>query len=328
MRAAAIHGALLLVALAGAYLTWTREEVPAEERATVLVWRGSPDDVTRVRYDRNGLSLVVERRKDNGSTYLWGTVRPGGTGPTAADSGAGSAAVEEFPVGERGDELLQRVAPLTALRDMKVLSDSARGAFGLAQPYARLSVVFTGAARELLIGETVYGTGHRYALDPSTGRGYVLSQELARSLEGGHSALRLTTLHGFQREDVGAVTVLGAAGERTMHRLVSDQPGTDSWAQADANEPDQTFGNFMDRVQQLAVLAYEPDTDPDTLQRRVRIEYRNDKGEPLGFLELFRGAADSSGGFEYYLRTERTRVVGRAYRSLAERVDDDVDQIL
>lgn len=322
MRGVAIHGTLLVLALVFAYQTWTRDTGASTRRDEVTVWRGSPDRITSITYEQPGQTLAIERRGE-GSGYLWGTVR---RPPSVTDSAApGREGLEEFPIGERGTDLLSRLAPLTALRDLGTVGDTLKAEFGLVSPDRKLTVIAGENTRSLDVGGTVYGGGHRYALDPASGRGYVLSSDLLRQLEGGQSALRLTELHEFEVSGVAAVTVRTAGGERTLRREGGGELGSASWMNEGSTDPDQTFANFMERLQGFSVITYVADLDPDTLDLRVRVDYLNQRREPLGFLEVFRGRRGE--GVEYFIRTERTRIPARTHPSIGERVDGDLEQL-
>jgi hypothetical protein len=80
----------------------------------------------------------------------------------------------------------------------------------------------------------------------------------------------------------------------------------------------------MDRVTQLWAEQYAPQVDQSTLRELVRLDYQNDRGEPLGHLALLRSQAGTP---EYYLVTEHTRVPVRAFAGSAEAVARDVEQL-
>lgn len=332
MRGVAVHGALLVVALILAFWAWTGEGSPRDGVKQVTVWGGAPETVLSVRYEREDQVLSVVRRRDAGGAYLWATVRRVQSqldSVRETESGSAPGKVDEFPVGERGDELLRELAPLTALRDLGALNDSLRLAYELVEPQRRLLVTFDDGTRELRIGGNVFGSGDRYVVEPETDRGYVVSSSVLRRLDAGQGGLRLTKLHDFELQDVGAVTVESPSGKRRMQRQRSDgvDPQATTWTSGETGEPDQTFANFMNRIQRLSIITYESDLAGDSLQSRVRIDYSDVRGRPLGFMELYRHPAERGNGFDFYLRTELTRILARAQPNIGERVDEDLGQI-
>lgn len=348
MRLAAVHGVLLLLALAFAYQTWTRQEATDTE-GSVTLWKGDPEQVTSVTYEYDGRRVLVERRRDDAGPYLWGVftreaepsptqhtvgeqaaggVTAGGASETAA-SAPGPAKVDTtlFQAGLEAERVFESVASLRALRDLGVVDDARKGEYGLADATARLVVNFRTRTRELVVGGSVYGSGDRYVLNPENGRTYVLSGELVRSLAGADVTLQERRLHAYEPDRVASVTLRTAKGERTRLRTGGERFGPSTWASPDSpDQPDQTFGNFMQRLEQLWISEFAPGLDPASLVSVVRADYLDAKGRPLGYLELFRKAS-SEGGVEYYLKTELLRVLAKTYEGLAEAVEQDAGQL-
>lgn len=355
MRSVWIHGVLLLLALAAAYATWTREEGTDTARERVTVWRAEPGDVASVTYVADRRTVRVERRTEGGDSFLWGTeyrtvrrapvapddddragIEPPGTGEAGSDRTERTVErvdTTEFPVGREGEALLELLAPLRALRELRDPSDEALERYGLADPGERIRVELPEGTRELEVGAGVYGSGDRYAAEPGGDRVYVLPAEIFRKLGGGEGALRERELHAFRMGDVGRVRVRTPSGERTMLHTGGDVPSRATWAPPEApDRPDPSFANFMERLERLWISRYEPRLSPDSLELVLRVEYfgPGDGAEPLGFLELHRrpaSAREGDEGVRYYLRTERTRVPASTDRRLAEQVDQDTGQL-
>jgi hypothetical protein len=107
--------------------------------------------------------------------------------------------------------------------------------------------------------------------------------------------------------------------ERVMARRGSDGGAPAVWAPVDEPaQADLTFANFMERVGQLGISGFEGSRPEEALEMVLRLEYTGVGGEPLGFLELYRGPGDGA----YSLRTERTRITAAAITLLAERVQE------
>lgn len=330
MNAVRVHGILLAVALLVAFQTWTRDQTTsAEERAgTIKLWEESVDQISIVTYESPSRTLLLERRPiptgemGEGGVYLWGIAIPRAR-PGDSSAATLNAVREEFPVGDDGDRLMQQLAELVAMRDLGDLTDDSKEEYELSEPDRTLSIVFASGTKNLEFGGTVFGGPHRYANDPSTGRGYVISNEMIRNLEGGPATLRARALHRYGDSVVTGVTVRTPSGERQMTRTMDGPFGV--WSRPDTpGAGDQTFANFMERVQQLSVLTYHSDIDTDTLGLVVRLDFVGEGESPVGFLEMYRTAPDSEGVFDYYVRTEVSRVLALAYRNFAERVDRDL----
>lgn len=345
MRSALIHGSLLALALVAGWLVWTDEGADDSEAEGVLVWSSDPADVRSLTYTSDERTVRVERREEDGERYLWGIeTLPSEPGPateplpdSAAVPEADSAAMEEpestgpvtrsFPVGALGDELFERLGELRALRDLGFLDESRRADYGITDESPTVTIETGRGTHELRVGGTVFGGQERYAVDPTTGRGVVLRGDMVRRLQIGAGAIRERALHTYLARDVALATVRSTLGERVMAREPGDELDA-VWSAPDApGEADQTFANFMARLDQLSVSDYTPDLAPDDLDFLLRADYQDADGEALGYLELFRMPGSGEGPARYFVRTERTRVLGEVFSTLGERVEEDLAQV-
>lgn len=73
MRQVVFLSLLLGLALTGSYLTWTApaEEKPASAQLDAIVVDALAQDLTRVQWESDALSVAVERRTDARGDYLW-----------------------------------------------------------------------------------------------------------------------------------------------------------------------------------------------------------------------------------------------------------------
>ena len=312
MRGARVHGILLAAAAVWAFQTWTRDEVRDEDRNRALVWEQDTTEVLAVRYRSLEKEVELHRRQDDDGAFLWGF--------QIEDDGRDTL---EFPVGATGHVAVARLAALRVVRDLGTLSPEQETQFGLTGSTERITVAFRDDQRELILGDTTIGGSHRYATEPADGGGYVVPGEVVRPLAIGEGSLRERWLHHYPANDVASVRVTAGDGDqaRTMTRLASGE-----WtADPDGDVPDAGFGNFMQRVDQLAIAGYESSPAPDALRAVVRAEYFDEDGDALGFVELFRD--DAAERDPYYLRSERTRILAGAVTALAERVAEGLGEV-
>lgn len=316
MRGVKIHGALLLVTLLWAFQTWSRDEPTATERDRVLVWNRDTAEVVAIGYRSERREVRITRRFEAGDAYLWGV-------EVVRRVGADSADTLRYPLGAAGERLLADLAELRVLRDLGFLDDARLEELGLSSPGATVTVEFEDDRRVIHLGDVVYGGSDRYAWDPAAGRGLVVPSDVIQPLEIGSGALRERRLHSFRDGDVATVRVESAGRERVMQRVSSGAGAPAAWAPPESPErPDPEFADFMERVSQLAIDGFPPPMDADALEAILRVDYLDERGEPLGFLVLYRDHADPGG--DLYLLSERTHVVARAVRLLAERVEQEV----
>ena len=91
-------------------------------------------------------------------------------------------------------------------------------------------------------------------------------------------------------------------------------------------QADLTFANFMERVGQISIEGFGEEVSAESLIELMRVEYFDEDDEPIGFLELYTESRESGGN--YYVFSERTKVLAGAIRSLAETVARDLENIL
>ena len=310
MKGLKMHAALFVVAVVAALLTWNRDTVPEADRGLALAWERDTTDVVAVHYRSPVMDVRIQRRTDDDGSFLWAIEIEGAEDPDTL----------EFPVGAPGHTLVGRLASLRVIRDLGVLSPEMITQFGLDELDERITVTFRDGQRELALGDSIFGSPDRYVLEPATGTGYVVANDIVNPLRIGEGALRERFLHLFPDGDIGTVRVTSAGGERAMAR---DESG--SWTPVDGGQPDEAFANFMQRVGQLAIGGYGADPAPGTLRPLLRVDYMDAEGATLGFVELLRD--DSAESDPYLIRSERTRILAHAVSTLSERVEQGLGDV-
>ena len=310
MKGLKMHAALFVVAVVAALLTWNRDTVPEADRGLALAWERDTTDVVAVHYRSPVMDIRIQRRTDDDGSFLWAIEIEGAEDPDTL----------EFPVGAPGHTLVGRLASLRVIRDLGVLSPEMITQFGLDELDERITVTFRDGQRELALGDSIFGSPDRYVLEPATGTGYVVANDIVNPLRIGEGALRERFLHLFPDGDIATVRVTSAGGERAMAR---DESG--SWTPVGGGQPDEAFANFMQRVGQLAIGGYGADPAPGTLRPLLRVDYLDAEGATLGFVELLRD--DSAESDPYLIRSERTRILAHAVSTLSERVEQGLGDV-
>ncbi len=311
MKTLKVHAVFLGLAVVGALLTWMRDTSYVEEDSLTLVWERDTADVVAVHYSAADKTVELQPRSDDGGAFLW----------TIEVDGEARSDTLEYPAGAPGRTLVSRLAALRVIRDLGELSPELTARFGLDDPGERIEVRFADEERLLLVGDSAFGGQDRYAVEPATGAGYVIGGDLTRPFAIGEGALRERWLHHFLDEDVATVRItIPGGGTREMARTEAGE-----WTEVDAEAPDAGFANFMQRVDQLAIGGYGAEPAMATTRPLVRVDYLDDSGELLGFVELLRD--DAADRDPYYIRSETTRIVAFGVTSLAERVEQGLGEI-
>lgn len=311
MKTFQAHAALFVLAVIGALLTWMRDTTGEADEGRPLVWERDTTEVVSVHYRAPEMDVQIQRRTDDAGSFLWGI----------EIEGAESTDTLVYPVGAPGSTLVGRLADLRVIRDLGDLSPEMVERFGLADATETIEVNFVDGQRLLAVGDSAFGGQDRYALEPATGAGYVIASDITRPLSIGEGALRERWLHRFVDDDVATVQIaVPGGGAREMARTEDGE-----WTEVGGDVPDAAFANFMQRVDQLAIGGYGAEPGPTSTRSLLRVDYLDDAGEALGFVELFHD--DLAGQDPYFIRSETTRIVAYAVTSLAERVREGLEEV-
>ena len=327
MRRALVHGALLVVTLIVAFFTWTAGDGAETDEDSVAVWDYDASQITGVSYRSAHRSVEMERRGTGADEYLWAIQTDSARSAATDTTAPPTEQVSEYPVGEAGENMLEELAQLRIARDLGEASEAKRATYGVSDTMPMVTIrLRNGAEHNLAVGKEVLGGGTRYVHDVERNRIYVLPIGLVRPLEVGGEMLRLMEYQDFEPDDVASVTVRAGTVQRTMRRTSQGAPPRAVWTPADADRPDQAFGNFMEQADRLWAARFVSNLSPDTLQAVMRVDYLDERDDAIGFLELFRTQA-AQGTPAYFMRTGRTIVFGEVFAPIAERVEQDVEEM-
>lgn len=200
---------------------------------------------------------------------------------------------------ENAEQLLDRVAPLMAIRDLGVLGDDRREQMGLGATTKTLRIEAPGQNVEFRVS-TPPGASGTYLLGPD-GRVWVVADGLVQDLSAAASRLVDRRLHAFKPDDPDAVNVVSEG--RTRSYVVRRLQGLNKLAPADSPDaPNAEATAWADKVWRLTpveLLGKGEAPREGNPQILLRLEYLRNR-RPLGHLELGRA------GNEAYVRTENT----------------------
>jgi hypothetical protein len=327
MKGLVTHAVLFAVASGLALAVWSRDEtvVQAADSERVEVWGGSADSVSRLEFEAPKLKFSLDSHKDEtGRFFVASLDKEEARLPQPRDAGAPEPAkrvASRFVAVKAAGELVQKLAPLSAVRRIGPYQPARAEEFGFDKPEGTLKVKVGGTEQTLVIGAATPGGQERYARHVASNTIYAVESDLAQNLLSAESRLLERDFHGFGEGDVTRIRVTRAGKSRDFVP-VPDKKG----AFADAASPqqvDQTAGNWLGKVDRLRASEYveKPEPRPAPESAVARIEYFG-AAKPLGYLELF--AVPGEKGNEYLARTEYTRWYVKVIASLGEQVDQDL----
>jgi hypothetical protein len=339
-RGLLIHGGVLLFSGVLALRTFTYDADKAPKHGESELWSGSPSQVQSIRFESKGGSIQLEPRQDSVGSYFIGTVKknpnaepkpadphaPAETKPPEPEAATGPK-TSRFIATKEGQELVESVAPLRALRVLGKLTDAQKTEFGLDKEEGKLFVKTNGEERALVFGGTTPGGSDYYAKDVKSGNAYVVSGGIFRDLTSADQRLIEHKLHAFEEGVPKRVKITTGSASR---ELVRSSEKKDAWTKA--SEPagkDETATNWLSKVDRLRSTSYNGEKlDPPAApaDQVVRIEYFDDR-RSIGFIELVRrkGEGDKP---EYVAKTEYTRWYATVLRSSAEQLDSDLKSVV
>jgi hypothetical protein len=327
------------VAGALAYSTWHKKEEPVKQQTyEVEVWRGSPDNVSRISFDSPGRKVLLEARKDETGRFFVGTVdreaSPPPKGPPGArlksepePTGVSKRETVRFVAVSEAQKLAESVAPLKALRRIGRVDNKRASEFGLDKPEGTMKIQIGDNQHVLVIGSAAPGGGDRYAKEMGTGETYAISTEVANRVMYAETRLLERNLHGWENDRVKRVEV--ARGQK-KRELVPVEGKLGGWG--DASTPtklDETAGNWMSKLGRVHVADYTeaPPGGLGPADLVVRVDYfEKSRSKSIGFVEIFRKGTDKER--EYYGRTEHTRWPFKVLKSVGEQIDQDLPSVV
>jgi len=329
-----LHVLLLVVAAAFAYVKSRPDDGTSAppKPGEVDLWRGKPDDVSKVVFEDDRKVVTIERQKDGAGTWYRGSVAPKEVKeePDPPDAGKKKKKRKPKPVQaatfvsvKTARTMVEKLAPLRAKRAIGQIADDRAKEFGFDKPHGTLRVSIGGKEHSLLIGGSTPGSGNRYARDEQSKIVYVIDGTAAREMKSGAGRLSERSQHEWKNNEVDSATVAAGGSSRTVQR--SGPKGRRFWA--DPGAPDknvETVGNWLGKVRRLRPIKFLEEL-PKTAKKLVRVEYRTTK-KTNGWLELYRHEAE--GKKEFVILTERLRLPATVTATVAVQVNEDLGSVL
>ncbi|MCC6333878.1 MAG: hypothetical protein IT380_07805 [Myxococcales bacterium] len=323
-RSVSIYGALAVVGLSAAYLTWQRpKETVKADQVTVL--EATKQSLEQVHFDDGTRFVDVARRAGDGR--LWVTLgylegkRPvvdAGLSVEVLDGGAPDGGALPVTVktpepppnrttraNERGDTLWGRFTPFVGTRALGVLPDAKLDELGLVNSGRTLELTIAGATRRLVASKPVSGIIGSYVMDEKTKEVFLLPSTVFSELDPSSTLLVDRRLHTFKQSEFDAFTVKLGATSGDFVQTGADVPVTAKVAKkASPDKPDEMAKNWHDKIwNRLIVTEVLGEGEVPKVgepKPALRIDYSL-RGAAKGWLEV---GTDPAGGT--WARSENT----------------------
>lgn len=228
-RSVMVYAGLLVVALMGAYASWTYEAESPRVRDGVVVVDIGEKDLTEIRYSAKDFQVSLTRKTDGFGEYAWvestreEPVNKKPVNPHAADDGHGHGADEvdgpkhtvkrAFKAGTGADPVFGMLAPFVALRAVEA-SPASLEEFGLKEPQGKLEIVARGKTYTFDVGAEGYGHRNTYVRESGSGKVYLVDGAALRPLLRGDERLPERRLMASDMFDLDRVEV--SSGGKTV----------------------------------------------------------------------------------------------------------------
>lgn len=241
---------VVLLLLAGAYLSWTRKEQKVTQE-TVTILDVKPSEVQGLALVTRTQTVSVERRKAVGDqpAYVW------------FDVGAG-AKKRGFVANKTVSTLFESFAPFQAFRSLgSELTPQQLEEAKLDPPQGKLIIRLAGGDRTYDLGGRTFGARDWYVRPSGSKEVYLVASRVVSDLEFPEGRFMQRPLRGLVEKDLSAA-VLEAGGKqkRFLHQNRLSEKD-EYWA--DPKSPDvrnETIENYLAKLNGLAASAYlEPD---------------------------------------------------------------------
>jgi len=325
-RSTWLHFGLLVLALAGAWLSFERPFADAGGEVSVgsVVVQAAEGEVERVVYERGEQRLEVEVREDGLGRWF-----------------AGREGADTVFVGGRQVEAVWRgLEPLRAVRVLEDVDGTKLEELGLSgdEPSPEtLSLTVRGREVRFRLGGRPFGGADRYARrepgrdveSDAGGTVLVLPSEVASSLGGGAELLMERRLLASSRPEVEAMSLqrpgTGATEPLRILQRTGASPSDTYWTVSGSDEADADIGTWVDKFFRLSVAAYR-DSEPGADWRPEAIITVESRAHGASTLEIW--SAPVGEGRVWLARSPFTRLVAELSASLAEEVCADLDGLL
>jgi hypothetical protein len=335
VRRVVAFAGLLLVCLVASYVTWTTPKV--EEKAgsadkIPMFAVVAKDEVDRITWKSDELTVDIERKKDELGAYTWITstetvekkVPPP---PKASDTDEPPPApppekvttVSKFRGNDQAEKLWEAFTPLKALRQL----DGDNAVFGFDAPKATLTLDRAGRPAEMKLGGETYGAKDRFV--QFDGKAWLVDDADLRPLQFAKTRLMERGLQPLAEKDIASISIKSPAGEASFdHKNRQDQPNA-KWANVKAPDHEDSVGaGWIDKLLKTKVQSY-PGADaapPANLKPMFSVVVAGDTDKwPITFLV----GQSADGKSEYWAQSAYDRSMVKLVPGSASEVIADVD---
>lgn len=275
-RALMIYSTLLVLALAGAYMSWTHDPETDIVKGVVL----SALEATEwesILYETDSFQAILTRKKDGLGDYIW---------VATSRKVEGGEDKQAFVAGNTADQAVERLAPFVGSREITA-DDALLEEFGLKPARATLTIEGKGRKHQFEIGKEGYGHRDYYVRDVQSKRVYLVDGGAIRPLMRAEDRLperRLVAAESWDIEQIALKT--GDVSEVFEQRNREDRLAS-FWARAGSSERNVSAQAWIEKFLRVRSTRTAPQR-PENLESVLKVSIKTAAG--IADIELFRSA--------------------------------------
>lgn len=320
MKSVIVHGVLATVGLILAWWVWSGGETKRHADVEVDIITCTAARLEKVEFVTPEKTITLDVSKGEGPR-AWFRHTTTEAKPT----------VQRFAAGSKVDGLLERLAPLKAIRALGEVAADKLATLELAEPKRTLQITCGGKTHKLVVGATTYGASSRYVREVGGGAVFLVKASLISDLEMSRARFMQRDLLDLRLPEVAEVKVRARQTERTLLHRDRRNPAGANWV--DAGAPDQRnelYGNWLTRVMRLRALEYvaqgvEPGADLSPPAKPAAVVELTFSGDKSGRVELVKVPGKAA---DYFARSSTTGGWVKVPATLGRQVEDDVAVVL
>ncbi len=343
------HFALLGIALAAAYQSWSSEDTLVTDEGVVIV-STEASELSVVQYDSKDKRLTMTFKTDGQGSYIWvdsvevtQSAKPIPTDPADdSDEDTTTAATEvpptpevvvteklkSFKAGSAGQGLIEKLAPFTAKRELVDVASEDLAALGLDDPEGTLTLQRKNKEPVVVeVGGEAYGTRDRYVRDSANGRIYIVAADVLRPMDHANTRLPDRDLLASKQPALVSLLIETETGSAEFEQRNRDDRKAAYWARTDAETEDTVVTGWLDRFFRLRSRGYvQVDETPTGLEPQFTVKTIDENGDAMK-LQILSGK-NEDGQTSFYAQSDHTRELVKLDKTLATETTEDLDAVL
>lgn len=315
MNEVKIYGALLVALLVGAYLSWTKEDTPVEQK-NVVILDVEPEQVEGITLYTKTQTIAVSFEEAAGGRYAWFGVEKRGK-------------KRGFAASDRFDDHLKKLAPFEAERSLgRNLSSDELEQTKLGDSSKKLAIRYAGKEKVFDVGGRTSGSRDYYVRAKGGDEVFLVASKTLSDLEFPEGRFMQRKLRTENMDKVEKVIISSSLGTKTAVHKNRLSRKDSFWA--DESAPDtnsETLGNYVDKLDKLVVTEYLTDeAEMKDAEPVMEVTWYGENDESLGTTKIFRKGEDKKA--VYFATSPATHRPVKVSRFTADQLERDLKTLI